>query len=126
VDGIRWLHVATPDAEATRPLMRMAGQFSKPLDLPMRQHGRIGPGNPGLPREGSARLRCHSAGKLQEGQIIRAPLQFNKGFGGASARPPRVQMQGAGCSERPSNGRRLDCEQTRKPEMPSNRADLSK
>jgi 23S rRNA (cytidine2498-2'-O)-methyltransferase len=42
--------VETPDAEATRPLMRLARQFTKPLEQSMRKRGLLEPGNRELPR----------------------------------------------------------------------------
>ncbi len=43
-------YVETPDAEATRPLMRLARQFTKPLEQSMRKRGLLEPGNRELPR----------------------------------------------------------------------------
>jgi 23S rRNA (cytidine2498-2'-O)-methyltransferase len=42
--------VETPDAEATRPLMRLCRQFTKPLEQSMRKRGLLEPGNGELPR----------------------------------------------------------------------------
>ncbi|WP_410474673.1 23S rRNA (cytidine(2498)-2'-O)-methyltransferase RlmM [Guyparkeria sp. TX1] len=42
--------VETPDADATRPLMRLARQFTKPLEQSMRKRGLLEPGNRELPR----------------------------------------------------------------------------
>lgn len=44
------VYVETPDAEATRPLMRLARQFTRPLEQSMRKRGLLEPGNPDLPR----------------------------------------------------------------------------
>lgn len=44
------VYVETPDAEATRPLMRLARQFTKPLEQSMRKRGLLQPGNRELPR----------------------------------------------------------------------------
>lgn len=43
------VRVETPDAEATRPLMRLARQFTKPLEQAMRQREQLQPGNTSLP-----------------------------------------------------------------------------
>ncbi|MFO7809721.1 23S rRNA (cytidine(2498)-2'-O)-methyltransferase RlmM [Guyparkeria sp.] len=42
--------VETPDAQATRPLMRLARQFTKPLEQSMRKRGLLEPGNRELPQ----------------------------------------------------------------------------
>ena len=44
------VHVETPDAEATRPLMRLCRKFTKPLEQSMRKRGWLYPGKPDLPR----------------------------------------------------------------------------
>lgn len=44
------VYVETPDAEATRPLMRLARQFTKPLEQSMRKRGLLDPGHRELPR----------------------------------------------------------------------------
>ncbi len=44
------VYVETPDTDATRPLMRLARQFTKPLEQSMRKRGLLDPRNRELPR----------------------------------------------------------------------------
>lgn len=44
------VYVETPDTDATRPLMRLARQFTKPLEQSMRKRGLLDPRNSDLPR----------------------------------------------------------------------------